>query len=216
VLLATFGHVSGPRGEYRKTAQRRAEIIDAAYRVFAQSGYTAGSVTEIAKTVGISATGVMHHFRGGKPELLTEVLEHRDLLDIANIAGRSGRELLRGLIDISRMQSGQPGLVQLHAVLAAEASEPTHPGHATLSRRFTNITETVHRAFDEVAAGGGLRPQVDARRAALSTLAMIEGLGLLWMYQLDVDLAADLQLHIESFLTEPLNGTDESGRRSSQ
>lgn len=196
--------MAGPRGEYRKTAERRAQILDAAFAVFARSGYTASSVSEIARAVDMTQTGVLHHFAGGKPALLRAVLERRDVRAEEVLAGRSGRDFLAGLVEISRTQADQRGTVQLYTILAAEATDPDHPANPYFAKRFERIADAVTTAFAEVDAAGGLRDGVDPRRAALSTIAVTEGLELLWLNGLDVDMAADTQRHLDGLLRTPL------------
>lgn len=194
----------GPRGEYRKTAERRAQILDAALAVFARSGYTGGSVSEIARTVGMTQTGVLHHFAGGKTALLRAVLERRDAAAEGDLAGLQGRAFLAGLVAISRRQASNRGVVQLYTVLAAEATDPDHPAHDYFVERFNRIVGAVAAAFEHVGAAGQLREGVVPRRAALSVIAATEGLELLWLNGLDVDMAEDIRRHIEGYLTTPL------------
>jgi AcrR family transcriptional regulator len=196
--------MAGPRGEYRKSAERRAQILDAAFDVFSRNGYTATSVNEIARVVGISQTGVIHHFAGGKIALLRAVLERRDAAAVSVLAGRTGRDFLRGLVEISRTQRDQRGVVQLYTILAAEATDPEHPARAYFVERFRAIADGVAEAYEQVRAEGGLREGVDPRRAALSSLASIEGLQLLWLDGLDVDIAEDSRRTINSFLVDPI------------
>lgn len=196
--------MAGPRGEYRKSAQRREQILDAAFTVFSQNGYTASSVNEIARAVGITQTGVLHHFAGGKTELLRAVLERRDSQAELLLGETTGREFLAGLVEISRSQRLQRGVVQLYTILAAEATNPDHPVRPYFTERFDRIAAAVTTAYAEVAAQGGLREGVDPRRAALTTLAVVEGLQLLWLDDLDVDIAEDSERIISGFLTSPL------------
>ena len=196
--------MAGPRGEYRKSAERRAQILDAAFAVFARSGYTGTSVNEIARAVGMTQTGVLHHFAGGKTALLRAVLEQRDVRAEEQLAGRTGRDFLAGLVEISRAQAGQRGAVQLYTVLAAEATDPDHPAREYFTKRFERIADAVTAAFAEEDAAGGLLDGVDPRRAALSTIAATEGLELLWLNGLDVDMAEDIRRHVSGFLRTPL------------
>lgn len=196
--------MAGPRGEYRKSAERRAQILDAAHQVFARSGYSGSSVNEIARTVGMTQTGVLHHFAGGKIALLRAVLERRDTTAEDLLAGREGRDFLAGLVEISRRQADQRGMVQLYTVLGAEATDPDHPAHDYFAERFTRIADAVTAAFEHVREAGGLRDGVDPRKAAMSTLAATEGLELLWLNGLDVDMADDIRVHISGFLVTPL------------
>ncbi|MGN8244944.1 TetR/AcrR family transcriptional regulator [Cellulomonas soli] len=196
--------MAGPRGEYRKSAERRAQILEAAHVVFARSGYTGSSVNEIARQVGMTQTGVLHHFAGGKIALLRAVLESRDSGAEDILAGRTGRDFLAGLVEISRRQADQRGMVQLYKVLAAEGTDPDHPAHDYFVERFSRITQAVTAAYQAIAADGGLADGVDPGRAAIDTLAATEGLEVLWLNGLDVDMAADIERLISGFLTAPL------------
>jgi len=196
--------MAGTRGTYRKTAQRREQILEAAFAIFAKNGYTASSVNEIARAVGITQTGVLHHFAGGKLALLTAVLQQRDSLAEENLRGKTGREFLAALVEISRVQAGQRGVVQLYRNLSTEAVDPGHPAHDYFSERLGRIVEAVTQAFSEVLADGGLKPGIEPRTAALNTLAMTEGLEALWLQGLDVDMADGIRWHINGFLARPL------------
>jgi AcrR family transcriptional regulator len=196
--------MAGPRGEYSKTPQRREQILDAAFEVFRRSGYTAGSVSEIARQVGISQTSVMHHFTGGKIALLRGVLERRDGLAEDLLRGLQGRDFLAALVEISRRQGEQRGVVQLYRILSAEATDPQHPAFEYFRSRSHRIADAVAIAFTQAEAAGELREGVEPRAATLSTLSMTEGLEMLWLYGHDVDMAADITTHINSFLRRPL------------
>lgn len=69
------GRVRNPR---KQTAKTREYILDAALATFGNRGYNNGSLVEIADQVGMTHTGVLHHF-GSKDQLLLAVLAHRDL-----------------------------------------------------------------------------------------------------------------------------------------
>lgn len=196
--------MAGTRGTYRKTAQRREQILEAAFAIFAKNGYTASSVNEIARAVGITQTGVLHHFAGGKLALLTAVLQQRDALAEENLRGKTGREFLAALVEISRVQASQRGVVQLYRNLSTEAVDPEHPAHGYFRERLGRIIEAVTRAFSEVLAEDGLKPGIEPRAAALNTLAMTEGLEALWLQGLDVDMAEGIRWHINGFLAKPL------------
>ncbi|WP_432512091.1 TetR/AcrR family transcriptional regulator [Kineococcus sp. SYSU DK001] len=200
--------MAGPRGEYRKSAERRSQILEAAFAVFARSGYTSSSVSEIARAVGMTQTGVLHHFSGGKIALLRAVLERRDARAEQLLAGRSGRDVLTGLLEISRTQVVQRGAVQLYTVLAAEATDPDHPAHDYFAKRFERIADAVTAALAEVDAAGGLREGVDPRRATMHLLALTEGLQLLWLNGLDVDLVGDVHRYLNTLLRTPLELPD--------
>lgn len=55
-------------------ATRRAEILDAAGRVFAERGYAAVPASEVARRAGVTP-GLLHHYFGGKRGLFVTLVE---------------------------------------------------------------------------------------------------------------------------------------------
>ena len=55
-------------------ATRRAEILDAAGRLFADRGYAAVSASEVARQAGVTP-GLLHHYFGGKRGLFITLVE---------------------------------------------------------------------------------------------------------------------------------------------
>lgn len=54
---------------------KRARVLDAAEQLFAQRGYTAVTLRDIAAAVGIRHASLYHHVPGGKEQLFVEVTE---------------------------------------------------------------------------------------------------------------------------------------------
>ena len=63
------------RGPYRKSEERRREIVAAALEVFSTSGFRAGSLKDIGLRIGIDPSTILHHF-GSKEGLLRAGLAH--------------------------------------------------------------------------------------------------------------------------------------------
>lgn len=192
------------RGEYRKSAARREQILEAAFAVFSESGYTASSVSEIARRVGMTQTGVLHHFKGGKTTLLRAVLDRRDEQAQALIAGKRGVEFLRALPEITTTQLDKRGMVQAYRMLSTEALNPEHPAHAHFQERQRVVLDGLEKAFREAIDDGDAAPDLDPHAAALSCLSMTEGLEVIWLTGFDVDMVADSRRHIQQFLTTQL------------
>ena len=135
------GAVAPPDGRtrYANGERRRAAIVDEAMTVFATRGFHNLSMRQIAEAVGVSHTLLRHHF-GTKDAILQAVLARREETE----AGwRAALVAERGLLDalplIMEHNAAIPGLIQLDAVLRAEAVNPDHPAHdyaVGLSRRF--------------------------------------------------------------------------------
>src|ERR687893_1338252 len=83
-------------------AERRQRILDAATQVFADHGYSAASVSEIAARAGVVASVIYDHF-GSKRDLHIELLQlHGDALierSIENVSGEGPYELLQASVD---------------------------------------------------------------------------------------------------------------------
>ncbi|WES63067.1 TetR/AcrR family transcriptional regulator [Microbacter sp. GSS18] len=171
-----------PRGEYAKSAATRTAILDAALEVFAQSGYRKGSLREVAARVGMSEAGLLHHFKN-KSALLQAVLDHRDdqsraVVDFDTV---DGVESLRGLVALANHSASTPGVVELYCTVSAEATDPAHPAHDYFVRRYEYVRESTKLAYEKVAAAGRLLPGVDPYRAAVATIAMMDGLQVQWL-----------------------------------
>lgn len=192
------------RGEYRKSAVRREQILEAAFTVFSELGYTASSVSEIARRVGMTQTGVLHHFKGGKVALLQAVLDRRDKHAQAIIADKRGIDFLRALPEITTTQLDRRGMVQMYRMLSTEALNPDHPAHEHFQSRQRVVASGLERAFREAIDNGDAPESIDPHQAALSCMAMTEGLEVMWLTGFDVDMVRDSRNHIQNFLTTPL------------
>ena len=130
-----------PRGEGRQGAQTRSTILDAAEQRFADLGYAATRLQDVAADVGKTAPSVAHFF-GHKEALYRAVLE-RMAVDyatyLAEHAAPPGRgEVERILATVTawlRFMRRRPA--QLGLILRDMAERRLHPlGEATLTRIF--------------------------------------------------------------------------------
>jgi TetR/AcrR family fatty acid metabolism transcriptional regulator len=64
-----------PRGSYKKSETSRRQVLEAAVRALAKSGYANTSVSDIARAAGMSKGAVHYHFES-KDDLIAKVLEH--------------------------------------------------------------------------------------------------------------------------------------------
>jgi AcrR family transcriptional regulator len=192
------------RGEYRKTARRREEIVDAALVVFSRVGYLNSSMSEIAKVVGLTVPGLTHHYPS-KADLLAALFDRRDLDANQHIAGRSGLDILRGLVEIAQRDEDDAALTRMYVIHAAEATDPAHPAHDYFKSRYAFILAHVQGAFTQVAAAGLLRDGVTPVEAARAYVAFSDGLQLQVLYDdTEVSQPASIQRLVESFLTTSL------------
>ena len=125
------------RGGYAKGRERRDAILAAANEVFATRGFRGASLATIAKRVGMSEPGLLHHF-ASKEELLLELLKLRDQHDDERIAEARAAHahVLDVLLALCRQNEERPGIVRLFTILAAESVDDDHPAHDWFLARY--------------------------------------------------------------------------------
>jgi AcrR family transcriptional regulator len=151
----------------RKTARkakgdghlRRAEILEAAERIFVAEGYEGATIRRIADEVGVSSTALYMHFQD-KGCILHEICEgaFRNLLARnSEIAGKPLDPVVRTRMMLDaymRWGLGHPNAYQLVYVARGPAAQPLPESTAELSRQcYVAFAGVVH----EVAASGRLR-----------------------------------------------------------
>ena len=145
---------------------RRAEILDAAQRIFIEYGYQGATIRKIADEVGVSSTALYMHFRD-KSEILVEISQSAFAQVIAqndSIAAAEPdpilrvRKILEAYIDF--------GLAQPHTyLLVFSPSEAilTEEKAAALDALGLKTYERFRESVAEIAAKGVLRTEdVDA------------------------------------------------------
>lgn len=194
-------------GGYLKGRIRREDIISAAATVYGEAGYHGSSLREIAKRVGISHAGLLYHFPT-KEALLAAVLERRDAEDgeREQLMGPPGLEVLRHFLALAAHNVRNPGIVDLYSRLAAEAVSPDHPAHDYFERHYQDARLGVVESFKALARRGELRDGIDPEFAALSFIALMDGLQVQWLTNpAKVDLLGSLRFYLQSLLTVPLD-----------
>lgn len=192
------------RRQYAKTAQRRADIVEAATVVFAARGYHGGSLRDIARQLDLSLTSLVHHFPT-KSELLLAVLEHADVEAESLSPIDDGEDIRIALRRRWIYNYGHPELLRLLAIVASEASAPDHPAHGWFIRRYDIVVDRFAAAIEREKTIGRVDADIDARKSAHIIVAAWDGLQLQWLLRPDDDLTSDFELLLERVLG-PLGG----------
>ena len=197
----------GPRGHYRKSAERRRRIVTAAAQVFSRDGYRGATIRTIAAEAGMSPSSLLHFF-GSKQELLWATMAHRDAHRFTG--GRAGE---RGFPDrvVGQAVANEeiPHLLQLYAVLSAESATRDHPAQEYFASRFATVRAGIAADFEALAAVGLLRAGVDPESAAVTVVALWDGVQLQWLHDPEVISAAQiLRDYFALVLTDPAVLTD--------
>jgi AcrR family transcriptional regulator len=187
------------RGGYAKGRQRRDAILAAANEVFARRGFRGASLATIAKRVGMSEPGLLHHF-ASKEELLLEVLKLRDQHDDERIAQARAAHAgpLEVVLELCRQNQERPGIVRLFTILAAESVDDDHPAHEWFLARYGDRRAVLADRLANAQRDGDIDAALDPESVASQILAMFDGLQLQWL--LDPG-AVDMTAVFEDFLS---------------
>jgi AcrR family transcriptional regulator len=186
------------RGGYAKGRDRRDAILVAANEVFATRGFRGASLATIAKRVGMSEPGLLHHF-ASKEELLLELLKLRDQHDDERIAEARAAHahVLDVVLELCRQNEERPGIVRLFTILAAESVDDDHPAHAWFLARYGDRRSVLVDRLANAQREGTVDADLDPDAVASQILAMFDGLQLQWL--LDPE-AVDMTAVFEDFL----------------
>jgi AcrR family transcriptional regulator len=171
----------------RKGAARREEIVDAAVELFAAQGSRGTSMLEIAKRVGMSHVGVLHHF-GSKEELLRAVVARREertnslMRDSTSVRA----DVFAGEDLMNRYLSGEGEFLEpavftrLIVVLRGENLHPGDPLHSHFDSRSQQTRVFLAAGIRAGQERGELRTDIDPDIKAAEVLAFFMGLETEW------------------------------------
>ena len=191
-----------PRGE-----NRRAIILDAAAREFAFHGYHGASLAAIADRVGITQSGLLHHFPS-KEALLDAVVQGRFAED-AGLTDRMGlgeASPFAGYDAMVARNIADATWVQFLMVITADGLTEDNPAHELIHVRYERVRARIR---DRILSHAGdryeLPAHLDAEDVASLLLAVLDGLQLQWLYDDSVDMRRRVQLFIDLITnaTEP-------------
>lgn len=195
-MTSTSNTGGASRGQYAKTAGVRQRILDAAMEAFAESGYRATTMKEVADRAGISARGLVHHFRS-KDELLAAVLAAHDQEVALLVPQTSGLDSLLGMLNVATRNSDRPRIIELYTILSAEAVAPDHPAHEHYLNRYAAFRGYIQQAFEALRVEGRVTSPLDSATLAVAFTGLLEGLQVQWLYNRD---SIDIERTLRGFL----------------
>ena len=207
----TVSEVKEPtrRGPYAKSARVTAEILDAATMVFATHGYQGGSLREISRLLDLSLTSITHHF-GTKYDLLEAVLERADSTTSGNQQfdfDAACRDMGVAKATLQRVRSSveRPELLRLFAILAAEASAPSHRAHDWFVERYQRKAAELSSAFAYDQQLGRIDADHDPQQLARILIATWDGVQLQWLIDPRADMNGAMTAFLERQIPESLS-----------
>jgi AcrR family transcriptional regulator len=192
------------------TVDKRRQILDAAIRVFARTGFHACRVSDIADEAGV-AYGLVYHYFSSKEEVLDELFTERwslllaaiDEVDEQSIPAREKLDACAGFIIDSYRHD--PELMKVIVVEVTRAAN-------TFGR--THLPE-IRRAYDSIAKivrdgqeGGDLRRDIDPEFASMWFYGAIEQLLTAWVLELIPDGESDFDRAREMVVETICGGLD--------
>ena len=174
---ATASRVAALGSDYkrRKHRQRRDEVLDAAAEVFAEKGFHAATLKDIAERVGMLPAG-LYHYVDSKEAALIEVCRRSGRAFLAAMTesleeDRPVPDLLRNAIR-RHIQNNRRELVYIFAFRRSGLPGAVLPDLQRMASEYQAMWERlIARGIGE----GVLRPETDPRTAAVAVLAMLNG-----------------------------------------
>jgi AcrR family transcriptional regulator len=186
------------RGPYAKTKAQRENILRGALDYFGQYGYWGSTMRDIARGVGLSQAGLLHHF-GTKTDLLTAVLEERDRETNKRALGNDATSSeLDNIARIVELNETQPNIVRLFTTLSAEATSEAHPAHQYFQERYVRVSSRIADSLRSATKSGEIGPLDDYVAASRLTLAVMFGLQVQWLLDPTVDMVGLFRQHLRS------------------
>jgi AcrR family transcriptional regulator len=171
-----------PKGDASVNAARRREILTAAFDVFSRDGYQGSSLSQISAIVGMTEAGILHHFKT-KSNLLIQVLAYRDEATYSLVEGfnTDGIGFVKAWLNLVNYNVSVPGMVELFAVISAEATRADHPAHDFFKKRYSETISLTTAAMADLQNEGYLHPGLDPEDLGRAVVALSDGLQVQWL-----------------------------------
>jgi TetR/AcrR family fatty acid metabolism transcriptional regulator len=176
-------HSSKPKSKpSRGASDKRERIMEAAIRVFAQGGFYATRVSDIAKEAGV-ADGTIYLYFENKDDVLISIFQDRigKLIEVLReVAGRDEPvdERVRRIIELQLgLLEGRRDLAEVVTVNLRQSSKLLKQYAAPL---FSEYLELIASVIAEGQKSGAFRRDVSPRIAARALWGGLDGLALTW------------------------------------
>jgi AcrR family transcriptional regulator len=183
-----------PRGE-----NRRAAIIAAAAEEIAAHGYHGASLAAIADKVGITQSGLLHHY-ASKEALMDAVVQRRFAEDseIVTSLGLGEASPFAGYDSLLTRNMEDRIWVQFLMVITAEGLTEDNPAHELIRVRYQKVRESMlTRILSHAGDPYDLPAWIDRKDVVSLFLAAFDGLQLQWLYDDSIDMRKQIRLLID-------------------
>jgi AcrR family transcriptional regulator len=186
--------------------ERRAAILEAAVDLFGEHGYRGAGLQALAKKVGISTAGILHHF-GTKEGLLQALIDYRFEREADNylpVLATGGRAAVEAMPRIAGDLLNGARFHRLFTVLIAEnlsLGAPLHDHFVQVQRLGRQMTAAAIRAGVE---HGEFRADIDPELIATEMVAFSIGIQNQWLLDQDTVRLTDTYEQYANALLERL------------
>lgn len=172
----------------RDAERTRAAVLKAARRQIAEVGFHKMAISAVAREAGVSQSGMLHHFPS-KAALLAAVLDEREHDDEEFLFGDDatplGWDAFDALVSLAARNANRPQWVQMFVRVAAEATDPAHPGHEWILEHYRSMRSWLTDAVRAGIEDGTFRADVPVALLVESTVAVLDGLQQQWVLEPD-------------------------------
>ena len=165
-----------------EASNKRDRILDAAVRVFAQKGFYATRVSEVAKAAEVADGTIYLYFRS-KDDLLVSLFENRvdkllAFLEQERPRTARGGEQLRRIIEMQLgLLEGERDLAEVITVIFRQSMKLMKKQAAT---KFTAYLDAIAGVVADGQAAGEFRRDVSPHFAARAIFGALDGITLTW------------------------------------
>ena len=184
--------------------------------LFSRQGYRATSLADVADVVGLTQSGLLHHFPS-KKDLLIAVLRERDTVGVGHGLGDAPLTLLESLpLELELVKANATTgrrIVELFTVLVGEAIASDHPAREYFQVRYDHVREVWRGRLELARERGEICPDVDTKALAPLVAAVMDGLQIQWLLDESIDMGQCFAAFV-AILTKALtNGVDSAPNR---
>jgi AcrR family transcriptional regulator len=163
-----------PSGRDTQTVE---SVVSSAVALFAERGYDATSMDDIAQALGIKKASLYHHV-GGK-EVLLELALERAFAALEGAVGDEGSEDERAIVRLERITRAvvatTVGSAMPYVTLLLAVRGSTEAGRSALRRR-RRFDRRLAALFEAAVAEGDVRADLDAAAVARLFYGMVNSL----------------------------------------
>lgn len=182
----------------RKTKEEagvtREKLLDAALKVFSKKGYATTTLDDIAKEAGVTRGAIYWHFKGGKAEIFTEILNKgfgrvNDLVNrLMSEGGRPLEILERIMVRLLQFVEEDDDYRAVQEIMIFKMTDDPDLSLRLEDKKHAQEESVSYIAglIEQAKEAGEVRQDADPMTVAIAAYGMLNGIVLLWMVERSV------------------------------